>query len=317
MRVMRRNPQGRCSAPAVRITAALALLAALLAACSPASIRITESWTPELEPGAVFRDCRDCPEMVVVPAGRFVMGSPDDEGGRYRQEGPQRDVRIAQAFALGRTEVTRAQWAHFVEETGYATQPGCFVWNGDRTVPDAKASWRNPGFAQGDGHPAVCISWNDAQAYVAWLSRRTGKTYRLPSEEEWEYAARAGTTGSRHWGDSPALACEFANVSDLSGAKAQPAWIAHPCDDGYVFTAPAGSLRANRFGLYDTAGNAWEWTTGCWTEQLGGVSSNCNQRVLRGGSWFSMPGFARSATRHRLDAELRFSEIGLRVLRAP
>ena len=290
---------------------------ALLAGCAAPSLHIHDEWSSRLEPGAVFRDCRDCPEMVVVPPGRFIMGSPDDEVGRYRQEGPQRDVRIAQAFALGRTEVTREQWARFVEDTGYATQPGCFVWNGDRTAPEANAGWRDPGFAQDDSHPAVCISWNDAQAYVAWLSRRTGKTYRLPSEEEWEYAARAGTTGSRHWGDSPALACEFANVSDLSGAKAQPVWVAHPCDDGYVFTAPAGSLRANRFGLYDTAGNAWEWTTGCWTEQLGGVSTNCNQRVLRGGSWFSMPGFARSAARHRLDAELRFSEIGLRVLRAP
>lgn len=294
---------------------------ALLAACATPALHIHGQWSPRLEPGAVFRDCADCPEMVVVPAGRFVIGSPDSEAGRFRQEGPQRDVRIGQAFALGRTEITRAQWARFVADSGYETQPGCFVWNGDRTVLDTTADWRNPGFAQDERHPAVCISWNDAQAYVAWLSRRTGKTYRLPSEEEWEYAARAGTTSSRHWGDSPALACEFANVSDRTGAKAQPAWVAHPCEDGYVFTAPAGSLRANRFGLYDTTGNVWEWTAGCWTEipdaSTGGISSNCNPRVLRGGSWFSMPAFARSAARHRLDTGLRFSETGFRLLRLP
>ena len=298
------------------ITACLAT-AALLVACAAPVPRVHGQWSPGLEPGAVFRDCPDCPEMVVIPAGRLVMGSPGDEAGRYRQEGPQRDVTIAQAFALGRTEVTRTQWERFVADSGYRTPPGCHVWNGERTAPDAKASWRDPGFAQDGRHPAVCISWNDARDYVAWLSRRTGKTYRLPSEEEWEYAARAGSAQSRHWGDSPAGACEFANVSDITGAKANPAWIAHPCDDGHVFTAPAGSLRANRFGLYDTAGNVWEWTSGCWTEQLGGVPSHCFQRVLRGGSWMSLPAFARSATRHRLDIDMRFSEIGFRVLRQP
>lgn len=309
-----------CQARGRRIAAVptiIALLAALLAACTAPLARVHEGWPGSLEPGNVFRDCRDCPDMVVIPAGRFVMGSPINEAGRFRQEGPQREVRIAQPFALGRTEITRAQWARFVEDSGHRVVPGCFVWNGRMIAPDPAANWRQPGFSQHDDHPAVCISQDDAQAYVAWLSRRTGKTYRLPAEEEWEYAARAGSTASRHWGDAPENACAYANVSDLDAAKALPGLVAHPCADGQVFTAPVASLRPNAFGLYDTAGNAWEWTSSQWTEALGGPPSNLNQRVIRGGSWFSMPGFARSATRHRLDTAQHFADLGFRILREP
>ncbi len=299
--------------------AALALIAGLLAACGPAAVRIADAWTPGLAPGAVFRDCTDCPALVVIPPGQFLMGSPPGEDGRFRQEGPQRTVVIARAFALGRTEITRGQWERFAADTGYATGTGCFVWNGGRMAPDPAASWRHPGYAQGDDHPVVCINRDDAQAYARWLGRKTGKTYRLPSEEEWEYAARAGTQTSRHWSDAPGDACTYANVADATGAAVHPSWIAHPCADGYVNTAPAGSLRANRFGLHDMAGNVWEWTDGCWSETLGenadGKGRDCGQRVLRGGSWLSMPAFARSATRHRLDHELRFSEIGFRLVR--
>ena len=293
--------------------------ALLLVACAAPPRKVHGPLAALVQPGATFRDCADCPEMVVIPAGRFVMGSPAAEAGRFRQEGPQREVVIERPFAIGRTEITRAQWARFADETGHRTEPGCHVWNGRLTAPAAAADWRAPGFAQADDHPAVCISWHDARAYVAWLGRRTGRAYRLPSEAQWEYAARAGSPASRHWGDSPADACAFANVADLSGERAQPGWVAHPCDDGHVFTAPVGRLRPNAFGLHDTAGNVWEWTDDCWSESLepspAPAPSGCGQRVLRGGSWFSMPDFVRSAARHRLDAGLRFSEVGLRVLR--
>ena len=135
----------------------------------------------------VFSDCDGCPELVSIPAGTFMMGSPASEPDREDDEGPVRRVTVG-AFALGRTEVTRAEYAAFVAATGHGSGGGCM------------GGWREPGFVQGGDHPVVCVSWEDAQAYVAWLSRETGESYRLPSESEWEYAARAGTTTARYWG---------------------------------------------------------------------------------------------------------------------
>ena len=303
---------GRCASVLIAFAA--------LAACASMSPRIHERWSPGLAPGALFRDCPDCPVMTLLPAGSVLIGSPQDEPGRFRQEGPQREVSFRRPFAIGRVEITRGQWARFVADSGHAAAAGCFVWNGERMAPDPAAGWRRPGFAQMDTHPAVCINRDDAQAYARWLSRRTGNIYRLPSEEEWEYAARAGMRSARHWGDAAGEACAYANVADATGAAAHPSWVAHPCADGHVHTAPAGSFAANRFGLHDMTGNAWEWTDSCWSEALDEAadskSRDCSQRVLRGGGWLSMPAFARSATRHRLDHELRFSDIGFRLVRS-
>ena len=155
-----------------------------------------------LRPGSVFRDCEECPEMVVVPAGSFRMGSPPGEEGRFIWEGPLHRVEISKPFAIGRFEVTRGEYARFVSETGDSSGTSCWTYEGGEWEERTGRNWRSPGFAQEDSHPAVCVNWKDARSYVAWLSRKSGEAYRLVSESEWEYAARAGTTSSRYWGNA-------------------------------------------------------------------------------------------------------------------
>lgn len=233
------------------------------------------------------RDCTDCPEMLSVPSGSFMMGSP------AAKEGPQRRVSFGYAFSLAKYEVTRGEFEAFTRTTGYLPPR-------DGQVPDRPTDhWRRPGFDQTDGHPVVNVTWQDAAAYVAWLRKITGKDYRLPSEAEWEYAARAGTTTARYWGDGEA--CGHANVGDLSFAKTLTGIKGDPglfsCTDGHVFTAPVGSFPANAWGFHDMLGNAQEWVLDCWTEGNAGAPANgdarqdgdCYRRVLRGGSWSSGP----------------------------
>jgi formylglycine-generating enzyme required for sulfatase activity len=288
-----------------------------------------------LRPGSVFQDCADCPRMVVIPAGEFTMGSPAAEAGRGVDEGPQRQVSFAQPFALGRSEVTVAEFRRFAEESGYRTDAerdtralGCsgFVYTAPSAAgPGAQAvtSWRSPGLAQAESHPVLCVSWNDARAYAQWLSARTGKRYRLPSEAEWEYAARAGSVSARYWGDDPAQACRFANVADQSRFETWGFGQRHECTDGHYFTAPAGGYSPNRFGLHDMLGNVWEWNEDCWNASYTGapadgsawLSGDCAQRVTRGGSWSTVPRFARSATRYRNTADHRDNLTGFRLAR--
>ncbi|MBK7675778.1 MAG: formylglycine-generating enzyme family protein [Candidatus Accumulibacter sp.] len=229
---------------------------------------------------AFFRDCADCPEMVIVPAGRFTMGAPASEEGSDDGERPQHLVTV-KSFALGRSEVTVADFERFVKASGYRSDAerntrvrgfgdGCYTYISRPSGWEAGRSWHDPGFKQGAANPAVCVSWNDAQAYAAWLSKRTGRIYRLLSEAEWEYAARAGTTTSRYWGEDPNHACKFANVADRALAVKGPlfsqsgeAATIHDCDDRHAETAPVGSFRPNAFGLYDMLGNVWEWTQDC------------------------------------------------------
>ena len=289
------------------------------------------------KPGTVFQDCADCPRMVVIPAGEFTLGSPASEAGRGLDEGPQRQVQIAQPFALGRSEVTVAEFRRFVEEAGYRTEAerdtraqGCsgFIYADPAAANPATepfTSWRSPGLAQAqaDSHPVLCVSWNDARAYVQWLSKKTGKRYRLPSEAEWEYAARAGSTTARPWGDDPVQACRFANVADQSRFQTWSFGQKHECTDGHYFTAPAGGYAPNRFGLYDMIGNVWEWNEDCWNASYSGspadgsawLKGDCAQRVLRGGSWSTVPRFARSATRHKNPVDFRDNLTGFRVAR--
>lgn len=179
----------------------------------------------EMRPGSVFKDCPDCPEMIVIPAGRFQMGSPDSEKGRESDEGPAHAVTLGRSFALGKTHITRGQYAAFVAATGYDTGNRCGILDTSKPLGWEVRNghgWRNPGFAQQDNHPAVCLSWNDAKAYVQWLALKTGKSYRLPSEAEWEYGARAGTTTARYWGDSADQACGYANVADKTAKSLIP-----------------------------------------------------------------------------------------------
>lgn len=260
--------------------------------------------------------------MVPIPGGRFAMGSPPDEPGRLEPEGPQREVRVA-AFAIGRFAVTRGQWAAFVAATNRAEQYGC-EWAGFPRDESARASWRHLGFRQDDTHPVVCVSWNDAQAYVRWLSERTGRTYRLPSEAEWEYAARAGSVTAYPWGVDASH--ERANY----GAETCCSELASGRDH-WRHTAPVGAFPPNAFGLYDMHGNAWQWVQDCYAEHYLGVPNDgsaydppdCPRRVLRGGTWGDTPAMIRSAFRNwappprwNPEQEYRSGGVGFRVARS-
>ena len=257
-------------------------------------------------PGQTFRDCALCPEMVVVPAGSFWMGSPDDEEGRFGDEGPVHEVAITAPFVVGKYEVTRGEFRSFVEATGHSTGDTCLAYEDESWRTRPGRSWQEPGYAQADSHPVVCVSWEDAQAYARWLTSATGERYRLPSESEWEYAARAGTTTSRYWGDDPAQGCGYANGADQTALEQYPGGRVAACTDGYVHTAPVGSFAPNAFGLHDLHGNVWEWGEDCWNDSYAGAPSdgsawtrgNCDRRIARGGSWNGSPRSLRSADRY-------------------
>ena len=271
-----------------------------------------------------FRDCADCPELVVIPAGRFQMGSPSHEEGRFDNEGPLHEVQVNR-FALGKYEVTRGEYAAFVRDTARGDGDGCFTDADGKWEKRAGRSWRDPGFTQTDQHPVVCVSWEDAQAYATWLARETGKGYRLASEAEWEYTARAGTTTARYWGKRADDACRYANVGDRITKAQVPDWKfpIHDCDDGAAYTAPAGRYLANAFGLHDILGNVWEWVQDCWNETYAGAptdgsawsTGDCSKRVDRGGGWDDEPRGVRSAGRSWLEPSLRNLNLGFRIAR--
>jgi formylglycine-generating enzyme required for sulfatase activity len=283
-----------------------------------------------LKPGASFRECTVCPEMVVIPAGAFAMGSPAEEKARDDNEGPLHRVTIARPFALGKFEVTVAQFAAFVQETGYDTGQTCDVWQDGTWDERPGYAWRNPNFPQSDAHPAACLSWDDAQAYVAWLSRKTGAAYRLPTEAEWEYAARAGTATRYHFGGDDKDYCGYGNAADqtayadVPGARsgAKP-WTVLACIDGYAYTAPVGRFAPNAFGLHDTLGNVFEWVEDCWNDSYAGAPADgsawtrgdCTIRVQRGGAWGYPPGYLNTALRGRQAQGYRYVNAGVRVAR--
>ena len=260
----------------------------------------------EQQAGRKFRDCEDCPEMVVVPAGAFTMGSPGEESGRYADEGPRHHVKIWYPFAVGLYEVTFGEWDACVGDGG------CGGY-----VPDDK------GWGRGN-RPVINVSWNDAQAYVQWLSNKTGAEYHLLSESEWEYVARAGTSTARYWGESSDAQCRYANGADETARRYHSNLPVEACDDGHYHTALVGTYTANAFGLYDVLGNVWEWTQDCWIDNYSNISGDgsaresgdCSKRVFRGGSWSSGPLFLRSAYRIGDTSELRDSGIGFRVARS-
>jgi formylglycine-generating enzyme required for sulfatase activity len=236
------------------------------------------------EPGEIFRDCPDCEELVVVPPGEFDMGSTDKPS-----EAPIHHVAIRKAFAIGRREATFAEW--------------------DRCVAAGACKFSPPdrGWGRGD-RPVIGVSWDDAKEFTKWLSQVTGQAYRLASEAEWEYAARAGTTSAFWWG--PQIGTGHANCADCGGKASKQ-------------TAPTGSFRPNAFGLYDTAGNAAEWVQDCWNGSYRGAPSDgsawnsgeCTLRVLRGGSFADTAGHLRSAARFRYDEDVRYYANGFRVAR--
>lgn len=290
-----------------------------------ARTREAELCAPETLPvGATFREDLASggqgPEMVVIPEGSFVMGSPASQADRGSDEGPRGTVRLG-SLAVGRFEVTRGEYAAFIAATGYGGGDGCYVDNGSAWEMDEARSWREPGFAQSDDHPVACVSWEDAQAYVRWLSHETRQSYRLLTEAEWEYAARAGTTGrfSNELGEADL--CTIANHADRSTSFS---WKNATCSDGVgERTAPVGSFVANGFGLFDMHGNVHEWVEDCYQDSYSGGSRDgsaalirgCDRRVVRGGSWYDPPGYQRSAARDGYSSTIQLNYLGFRLAR--
>jgi formylglycine-generating enzyme required for sulfatase activity len=284
--------------------------------------------SPEtLNPGVVFSDCDGCPELVVIPAGSFKMGTPEGAYERLDREGPQITITFEEPFAMGRFEVTVGQFRAFAQETGYEPTPGCRIWN-EMWTDSPIHGWQNPGQPErlDDDLPVVCTSWLDAQAYLTWLSEKTGKTYRLPSESEWEYAARAGTSSARFWGESWNEGCEHANTYDIAGRKAYPFfdWVHAACNDHHPGLSPVGSFKPNAFGLFDMVGNVWEWTEDCYTASYVGAPKDgrpwvweggCERRSIRGGSWITTPARNRAAYRGRDPEDRHANYFGFRVTR--
>lgn len=287
-------------------------------------------------------------KVVRIPAGKFLMGSPEAEkkaavkeavaAGFSEQEATdafkgevQHEVTISKPFYMGITHVTVDQFAAFVKDSGYKTDAEKAGWSVGFEIKDGKVelkqvdgcSWRNASFDQRGNHPVIEVSWNDAQAFCVWLSKKSGKTVVLPTEAQWEYACRAGTTTAYPWGDNPDDGKGWANCADQSLKKKIPnqeMYVFFSWDDGYAFTSPVGSFKANGFGLYDMNGNAWQWChdrygdygKGAVTDPTGadtGVS-----RVLRGGSWNVPPQGCRSAVRYWDMPGYRIINYGFRVV---
>jgi formylglycine-generating enzyme required for sulfatase activity len=260
--------------------------------CAPPLTAVQERG---LRPKDTFRECEKCPEMVVAPRGSFMMGSPPGEEGRYDDEGPQHSVGIAYPFAVGKFAVTFEEWDACV------AGGGC---NGYRP--------KDEGWGRGR-LPVINVSWDDAKAYVAWLSRATGQPYRLLSEAEREYVTRAGTTTPFWWGSS--ISPQQANY-DGTGTYA-----GGPKGEYRRRTIPVDSFEANPWGLYQLLGNVLEWTEDCYTGTYIGAPAdgsaltipNCKTGVLRGGSWNFNPRFLRAAFRIRYSAGVRYNVDGFRV----
>jgi formylglycine-generating enzyme required for sulfatase activity len=255
----------------------------LLAFCAVGSSYAAGSDDERL-PGELFRDCPDCPELAIVPSGEFDMGS-----NAKPTEQPVHHVSLRKNFAVGRRKVTFAEWDRCVAASGCTFSP-----------PDQ-------GWGRG-GHPVTDVSWDDAKEFLAWLSKATGKTYRLPTEAEWEYAARGGTKTPYWWGKD--VGTGHAQCAECGGSESGR-------------TVPVGSFRPNAFGLYDTAGNAAEWVEDCWNPSYRGApkdgsawtSGDCSLRVLRGGSFGDKAIAVRSSARFRYDEDVRYYANGFRVAR--
>jgi formylglycine-generating enzyme required for sulfatase activity len=292
-------------------------------------------------------------KFVLIPAGEFLMGSdespeslakdfPQYERKRFVElsdEAPVHKVRITRPFFLGQHEVTVGQFRRFLAASGYAPESiadgtGGYGYNPqydpDKAWGDAfegrdpKYSWRNPGFSQGEDHPVVNITWNDAVALAQWLSRQEKQIYRLPTEAEWEYACRAGSRTRYASGNDPRSLRELANVFDTDTARSWPKWQAYAAaPDGFIFTAPVGSFAPNAFNVHDMHGNVWEWVAD-WHDETYYARSPANDpqgpadgsvRVRRGGSWHTWPFYARCAYRNWNAATTRYTLVGVRLLR--
>ena len=250
-----------------------------------------------------FSDCDECPTMVVVPAGSVMMGSAANAAYRRPRERMQTRATIEKPFAMAATEVTLEQYRIFVQESNHQpvalvregkTLLGCNYFDGTGYGFVARHNWQDPGFPQREDEPVVCVSWSDADQYAKWLTEKTGRNYRVPSSVEFEYAWRAGADTPWFWGTDPDQACEFGNIADLTFGRLYPKRAKFHCDDQYTYTTSVGRFEANAFGLYDMLGNAWEWTSDCWHNDLSEAPVNgtawlqerggdCDFRTPKGG----------------------------------
>ena len=284
-------------------------------------------------PGERFRDCPLCPEMVALDTGDYIMGC---QGGDCDEdELPAMSVGIGYRFALGRKEVTVSEFRAFVDATGFVTAAERDATRGCRTLElltrqqwdyTPGRNWRDQEYTLDDAQPVVCVSWFDAQAYVEWLTESTGEPYRLPSEAEWEFAARSGSAGTHYFfGDSEQVLCDYANVSDQTPLPDELAW-GNPadCSDGSIFPVATASYLPNSFGLYDMHGNVWEWVRDCYKTNYVGypadgspwLGGDCGSRVMRGGSWASNALVNRASNRGNNAALEGGSFLGFRVARS-
>ena len=266
------------------------------------------------------------PEMMFIKGSHFMMGSPDSEIGRREDEGQH--VLTVKSLYMGKTEITVGEFKRFVQETKYRSTAekngrGCRVWSriANKWMEQRSINWKKPGFNQTDQHPVVCVSQLDALAYANWLSNVTGKKYSLPTEAQWEYAARAGSQVARYWGENADQACLAENVLDQAGGNEYPGHRKHNCYDGFVYTAKVGSYRDNRFGLKDMLGNVREWTCSAYSKNYDGSEQRCapsghtGMKVLRGGSWINTKLSTRSATRIWIDGTASNNNNGFRLTR--
>jgi formylglycine-generating enzyme len=300
----------------------LACVIGMLLSCASSGLR------------AGTRECAQCPEMVVVPAGTAIVGAADAERFRNPDEVPRRSFIIREPFAVSRYEVTRDQYETFVRATGRAVLGDCLtdrVQRGDWQL-HAGTTFRDPGFSQAGDHPVACVNWEEAQAYVAWLNTQSSGGYRLLTELEWEYVARAGAAPNvaYPWGDDPAAGCSSANGFDQTTAakyarvdtSGYKVYDPLNCKDGWLNTAPVGSLAANAFGVYDMIGNVSEWVEDCHTASHAALpesgsppasDATCPRRVSKGGSWGTLAHNLRIAERLPYPTGHRDDSIGIRV----
>jgi len=310
-----------------------------LAAAVAAAVLILEVGTPSFAGTATgaevsvkysptngtFRECEGCPEMVAIPHGTYAMSEKSATDGRPGGEqwpgdkgalGTDHTVEIKQ-FALGVHDVTRAEYALFVREEHYKVKPGCYVWRFNTWIEDRTKNWQDPGFQQTPNDPVVCVSKEDASAFVDWLNRRVraaiqarhpaAGTYRLPTWEEIEYASAGTNATNYYWGDSPSHS--YANYGDNECLPCKPARQGR---DRWLYTSPVGSFAPNAFGLYDMAGDVWQWTENCWPKMN---FRACWLEAAHGGSWLDNPEYLRTASFRLIEPSNRNTTTGFRVAR--
>jgi sulfatase modifying factor 1 len=322
----------RCPLAVFRLLAALFVLNA----CTTSTQEETTNAVLATQSGS---DCANCPVMVELPAGSFLMGTAQADrlidprtGKPAKNDGPQHRVTIDQSFAIGKYEVSGWEFGHFVSATGYQPAGPCMEFSPAESFSISNEfDWYETGYPQTNSAPVTCVSFFDAQAYANWLSTITGRNYRLPSEAEWEYAARAGTTTPYYWGDDAALSCNYANVrsagADTISKRQAESDLKNgfPCAEDFPHSSPVGSFAPNAFGLHDMQGNAWEWVSDCNHKNYEGAPADssawmdakgCQFGVIRSGSFLNLVERSSTTVRAGRPREGRATNMGFRVVRA-